>query len=262
MTIRCVQIGAAILIVLAAAVVVLTPATSASTSTARRATPCPTLAQAASLPRWPGGGTARGDVDGNGYRGLGSIHYSPGALSTCGFFLVVQTRRGALAVRVRESDFGKSSAAMLRHWSYPEPEISTVVQLGGKQSQFVIQRWHGASNFFVSLYGVADGKLRLLPFHDRNGNVIPEDTIGGFAAASSTVRCTRGGTMTDLIDQAISPTRIRFDQVTWRLGRGGFWITKRNSTSGPLDVVGPLEVRAGFNEPAFKGCTVSQGAHP
>jgi hypothetical protein len=262
MTFRSLHIGAATLIVLATTVVLLAPATSASTSASRRAARCPSLTQAPSLPRWPGGGTARGDVDGNGYRERGSIRYAPGALSTCGFFLVVQTRHGALAVRVHESDLGKGGApSSIRRWSYPEPEISTVVQLGGAKSQFVVGLWHGASTFFFSLYGIDHGKLAVLPFHYGKGDVEPLHSTGGFASSSSTVRCTRGRTMTDLRNQAISPTRLRFDQLTWRLGRGGFRLTKTHSTIGGIGIYA-LEDRAGFNKPAFTGCTVPQGTHP
>jgi hypothetical protein len=65
--------------------------------------PCPKLSEAANLPQRPGGGVLRGDIDGDGVRDRVTIHYAPRARASCGFVLVVETRRRTLAARVPQT---------------------------------------------------------------------------------------------------------------------------------------------------------------
>ena len=140
---------------------------------------------------------AFGDVEGSGYRGRATIRYAKDASSICGFILVIKTRKGFLAARVPEKDYGKGSPMPIRDWPYSYgATVGTVVRLGdGRRSQFIVGRWQGASTSFISLYGILDGKLAMIPFHGgpASGTVL---AFGGSAVSSTTVRCVRGGPLT------------------------------------------------------------------
>src|SRR6266508_4750120 len=137
---------------------------SALASLTDRISACPRLSDAWMLSRRPGGGgVLHADIDGDGLSDTVSVRYALNAPSSCGFLLVVETRRGALAVRVPESY--KTQALPIKEWPWPEPFVAAVVRLGAHGSQVVVAREHGASVANVSLYGIIGRRLKLLRFH-------------------------------------------------------------------------------------------------
>ena len=140
-------------------------------------------------------------------------------------------------------DYGKGSAMPIRLWDeygYHGPGIGTVVRLGGGgRSQFIVGRWEGASTSFMSLYGVLNGKLVMIPFH---GGPAADSRIGlgfgGTAAASTSVRCVRGGPLTilSLSGWVEKGKRFsRFSRYTYRLRPDGFRLTQTKTTTATGD---------------------------
>ena len=227
-------------------------------SAAERAAACPTRSQAAALPRRPGGGLLRGDIYGDGYSDTVSIRYALGAPSSCGFLLVAETRRGARSVRVPESY--KAEDLSVNQWPWREPFVAAIVRLGVRGSQIVVAREEGASVVDVSLYGIVDGKLRLLRFQPAvyQSELSLFGTVG---TGSTNVRCLRGGA---LIVLSVSPTtatgkRFEFSRSTYRLGRHGFTRTGTRTVVGTDAYISALAQRSGFNRLPFTGCTVARG---
>src|SRR6266508_3148713 len=66
--------------------------TSGLASLADRASACPSLADAGTLSRRPGGGLLHADIDGDGFSDAVSVRYALDAPSSCGFLLVIETR--------------------------------------------------------------------------------------------------------------------------------------------------------------------------
>ena len=231
---------------------------SALAPMADRAAACPTLLEAAALSNRPGGGLLHGDIDGDGFSDTVSIRYALNAPSSCGFLLVVETRRGALAVRVPESN--KTQAVPVREWPWREPFVAAVVRLGAHGSQVVVARESGASVVNVSLYGIIGVKLKLLRFHP----AVYRDELslfGTVGTGSTNVQCVQGGPMIVL---GVAPTngtgtRSVFSTSAYRLGHNGFTLTKTRTIVGADTHIYALAHRAGFDRLPFTGCTLARG---
>jgi hypothetical protein len=229
-----------------------------------REQPCPTLASAATLPVRPGAGVVVGDVAGDGYRGRASIRYAAGARSSCGYFLVVTTRSGTVAVRVPVSY--KDTTPRIHSdgsWLSAEPYLEASIQVGsGGRTQFVVARDHGASNVTSTISGLLGDKFRAIPFLRTPYDATTTDvSLYGFATASSDIRCQRGGTLTRMYDQTESLTERRFWQQTFRLTADGFRLVSSRRTVGKAGAIAALENRAGLGHGSFTGCLVAKGAY-
>jgi len=227
-------------------------------SMADHAAACPTLSDAGALSKRPGGGLLHGDIDGDGFSDTVSIRYALNAPSSCGFLLVVETRRGALAVRVPESY--KTQALPVKEWPWPEPFVAAVVQLSAQRSQVVVAREHGASVANVSLYGIIGGKLTLLRFHP----ALYRDELSLFGTTgtgSTNVHCIQGGTMIvlNVAPTNAAGTRSAFSKSAYRLGRDGFTRTGTRTIVGTDAHIYALAHRSGFDSLPFTGCTVARG---
>lgn len=97
-----------------------------------------------------------GDVDGDGVRDRVAIHYAANARSSCGFLLVVETRRKMFAARL--SAEGKAQDLPVRQWPFAEPYVGLIVHLTASGSQIVVARSHGAAVVNVSLHGLVDDR--------------------------------------------------------------------------------------------------------
>jgi len=219
---------------------------------------CPTLPKAAALSKRPGGGLLHGDIDGDGFSDTVSIRYALNAPSSCGFLLVVETRRGALAVRVPESY--KTQALPIKEWPWPEPFVAAVVRLGAHGSQVVVAREHGASVANVSLYGIIGRRLKLLRFHP----AVYQDELslfGTVGTGSTNVQCVQGGPMIVL---GVAPTnaagtRSALSKSVYGLGRNGFTLTRTRTIVGTEAHIYALAHGAGFDSLPFTGCTIARG---
>jgi hypothetical protein len=204
------------------------------------------------------GGLLHADIDGDGFSDTVSVRYALNAPSSCGFLLVVETRRGAFAVRVPESY--KTPDMPVREWPWREPFVAAVVGLGGHRSQVVLAREEGASVVNVSLYGITRGKLKRLHFHP----AVHQDEVslfGTVGTGSTNVYCRRGGPMIVL---GVAPTsatgkRFAFSKSTYRLGRYGFALTGTRTTIGTAAQVWALADRSSFDSLPFTGCTLARG---
>jgi hypothetical protein len=224
--------------------------------------PCPTLASAATLPVRPGAGLVAGDVVGDGYRGRASIRYAAGARSTCGYFLVVTTRSGAVATRVPISY--KDTVTRIHSdgsWMFGEPYVIASIQVGpGGRMQFVVSRQSSASNVSITIYGLLGSKFRAIPFlrtpHDAMST---EVFLYGFVTSSTNIRCRRGGTLTQMYDYVRSAKKQSFTQRTFRLAADGFRLVSNYSSVGNVGAISALEKRAGWGRRSFAGCLVARG---
>jgi hypothetical protein len=235
--------------------------TSGLASAAGRIGACPALSHAEALSTRPGGGVLHADVDGDGFGDTVRIRYAPSAPSSCGFLLVVEMHRVALAVRVPESY--KAENLPVRKWPWREPFVAAIVRLAPHRSQIVVARESGASVVNVSLYGVVGGRLRLLLFHPARYRA--ELPLGGTVGTGSTnVQCRRGG---PLIVLSVGPTsatgkRYAFWKSTYRLGLHGFSLTGKRTIVGTDRHISALAHRAGFDSRLFASCTLARGRRP
>jgi hypothetical protein len=122
---------------------------------------CPPLSAAPQLPTRPDGVVLRGDVDGDGVSEVVSVRMADPARMTCGFFLVVRSRRARLAVRLPEfykppNDW--SSAEFAR--SFREPYLMGLVALERRGLGVLVARSSGASTIEATLFFV---RRRLVP---------------------------------------------------------------------------------------------------
>ncbi len=232
---------------------------SALASLTDRISACPRLSDAWMLSRRPGGGgVLHADIDGDGVSDTVSVRYALNAPSSCGFLLVVETRRGALAVRVPESY--KTQDMLVKEWPWREPFVAAVVRLGEHRSQVVVAREEGAAVVSVSLYGITSGKLSLLHFHP--AVYLDELSLFGTVGTGSTnVHCQPGGPMIVL---GLAPTsatgkRFAFSRSTYRLGRNGFALMGTRTTIGTDVQISALAHRSGFDSLPFTGCALSRG---
>jgi hypothetical protein len=219
---------------------------------------CPRLSEAASLPLRPGGGRLRGDVDGDGHPDAISVRYAPQARASCGFLLVARTRSQLLSVRVPQ--WYKTEDLRISDWSFPEPFLAAVVQLDSHRSQIVVARWHGAATASVSLYGVVEGRLAVLPFHPR----LYEDQLvlfGTINTGDTNVRCVRGGPLVLLSKGPTSDSGKRWfvSRSEYHLVRGRFLRTRTHVVRSSRKSAYALARRWGMGGLPFAGCTVARG---
>lgn len=233
-----------------------------SMSSAAGARACPSLAEAAALPRWPGH-TLVNDTYLNAirYRGPNGVRYARGALSTCGFVLVVERGHRTFAVRVPETDKERGVPIGSRwdytYADYTAPDLLVALRLGDSVVYAVV-RWSGGTSTPLSLYRIREGRLRLAPFR---GGGSPETEIGlyGPAAGSTTIRCTANGQLVQLSSwPTAKANRYGFTETRWRLAADGFRIAASHNTVGSSDAVEAAERRTGFGGPSFGGCKIVQ----
>ena len=127
---------------------------------AAAASACPSVSTAPQLPPRPGGVVLRGDVDGDGLRDVTSVRMAGAARMTCGFFLVVRSRRTRLSVRVPEfykppNDW--STAEFAR--TFREPYLIGLVALERRGLGVLVARSHGASTTEATLFVVRGRSL-------------------------------------------------------------------------------------------------------
>jgi hypothetical protein len=220
---------------------------------------CPKLSEAVKLPERPAGGVLRGDIDGDGFRDRVSIHFGPHARASCGFFLVIKTRRGTQATRVPEW-YKAPQDLPVSQWTFAEPYVALVVRLSPRRSQVVIGREHGASVVSVSLYGIARGKLRVLHFFPkRYEDKLP--LFGTVGTGDTNARCQRGGPLIFLSRSPTSVTgrRWRFDRTDYRLSDGRLSATRRRTAVVTEARAPTLSKRWDFDVEPFTGCVVARG---
>jgi hypothetical protein len=197
------------------------------------------------LPEKPGGGVLRGDVDGDGRADRATIRFAMRARASCGFFLVVETNKRALSVRVPEW-YKPPQDLLVSEWWPAEPFVAVIVRLDSDRAQVVVARSHSASFANVSLYGIVRGKLKLLRFRV-SGSTRNELSLFGGVMSSTQVRCRRGG---PLIELTWGGAYKRFRRTDYRLVEDEFFIVSRTATAKPtLD---------GDVKP-FTGCAVARG---
>jgi hypothetical protein len=180
---------------LAVIVLSLSVGLRAASSAPPRSARCPTLEKAVNLPERPGGGVLRGDVDGDGHADRATIRLARRAQSSCGFFLVVETRARAFSVLVPEW-YKAQQTGPVSEWTVREPFVALIVRLDTRLGQVVVARSHSASFANVSLYGIVRGQLKLLPL--RGSDSPNELSLFGGVMSSTQVRCRRGGPLIEL----------------------------------------------------------------
>jgi hypothetical protein len=123
---------------------------------------CPSTSVAAQLPVRPQGIVLRGDVDGDGVRDVVSVRMAGTARMTCGFFLVVRSRRTSLAIRLPESYKPPNdwSAAEFAGW-FREPYLMGLVAVSRRGLGVLVARSHGASMAEATLFVAR--RRRLVP---------------------------------------------------------------------------------------------------
>jgi hypothetical protein len=220
---------------------------------------CPKVSEAAKLRERRAGGVLRGDIDGDGARDRVSIRFGPHARASCGFFLVVQTRRRAHATRVPEW-YKPPQDVSAKRWPFAEPYVALIVRLEAHRSQVVVAREHGAAVVKVSLYGIAGGRLRLLQFFPK----VYEDKLtlfGTVGTGDTNARCRKGGPLIVLSRSATSATgkRWRFERTDYRLSEARFSAVRRRSVVVPEAKVPLLSRRWDFDVEPFTGCAVARG---
>jgi hypothetical protein len=220
--------------------------------------PCPKLSEAAELPQRAGGGLLRGDVDGDGVRDRVAIHYAASARASCGFLLVVETRRRVFAARLPAEE--KTEGLPVRRWPYAEPYVVSIVHLTASESQIVIARSHGAAVVKVSLHGLVAGRLVQLRFAPK----LFADQLALFGSAGTgdtNARCRWGGPLVVLTRSPTSASgkRWRFDRTEYRLAHDRFTISRKRSTVVPTREAGKLSRRWGFHVEPFTGCVIARG---
>lgn len=220
--------------------------------------PCPKLSEAAELPQRPGGGLLVGDVDGDGVRDRVAIHYAANARSSCGFLLVVETRRKMFAARL--SAEGKAQDLPVRQWPFAEPYVGLIVHLTASGSQIVVARSHGAAVVNVSLHGLVDDRLVQLRFSpERYADQLA--LYGTVGTGDTNARCEWGGPLIILARSPTSATgkRWRFDRTEYRLAHDRFTISRKRNTVVPTGDAGKISRRWGFHFAPFTGCAIARG---
>jgi hypothetical protein len=230
---------------------------STTAAAAGTATQCPRQSQAPLLPRRPSGGLLRGDIDGDGQPDRVSIHYAKRAPTSCGFFLIVETRHGAYSLRVPESY--KTRDMPVSQWPWREPYVAMIVQLT-HGAQIVLARERGAAVVNVSLYGIVAGKLALLHF----GPAPYQDELplfGTVGTGASNVRCTRRGPLTVLSQGPRSATGKRwfFSRSNYQLTGDRLSLTHTHTITGTATHINATAERSGFNALPFTGCIIARG---
>jgi hypothetical protein len=233
-------------------------AAAGSVRVADHAGACPSLSRAATLPRRPGGGLLRGDVDGDQRPDEVSVRYAVNAPASCGFLVVVETRRGVFAVRVPESY--KRENLSTGAWPWREPFVAAIVQLGTRGAQVVVARDHGASVVGVSIYGIVGGELARLTFKPR----LYRDELSLFGTAgtgSTNVRCLRHGPLIVLgmWPASASGKRLGFSRTSYSLHADSLTRTGTRATTGAPRRIDALAHRSGFDHLPFTGCTIARG---
>jgi hypothetical protein len=139
---------------------------------AAAATTCPPISVAAQLPVRPHGVVLRGDVDGDRVPDVASVRLAGAARMTCGFFLVVRSRRTSLAVRLPEfykppNDW--SSAEFAR--TFDEPYLMALVAVARRGLGILVARSHGASTTEATLFVVRRHRLVSIRWLELGGSV-------------------------------------------------------------------------------------------
>jgi hypothetical protein len=132
---------------------------------AAAAATCPPISVATQLPVRPHGVVLRGDVDGDGVRDVASVRVARAAPMTCGFFLVVRSRRTSLAVRLPEfykppNDWSSGEFAR----EFGEPYLMALVAVARRGLGILVARSHGASTTEATLFVVRRHRLVPLEF--------------------------------------------------------------------------------------------------
>ena len=201
----------------------------------------------------------RGDVDGDGDLDRVSVRYAPKSRASCGFLLVVKTRKRVFAVRVPEW-YKPPQDVRIRDWWLPEPFLAAVVQLDPHRAQIVVARSHGAAVVSVSIYGVVDDRLVPLRFHPRFYQ--DELDLGGTIGTGDTnARCVRGGPLI-LLGRApttASGRRWFVSRSEYRLSKNHFLRIRTRTVRSSMRRVNALAHRWGIDALPFTRCTVARG---
>jgi hypothetical protein len=233
---------------------------AAGSSEAAGGAGCPRLADAASLPLRPGGGGAlRGDFDGDGRTDVAGIRYEARAPASCGFVLVVKTRRRSFALRIPEW-YKPPQDLRIRDWWLAEPFIGAVVELEPNRAQIVVARQSGASVVQVSFYGVVNGRLGVLRFRPRTY----EDELslfGTVGTGTTNVRCRRGGPLVVIGEWPTSTSGRRWhaSRTTYTLNGNVFSRSRTRTVTGTWTAIDAVARRWGFGAVPFTGCIVERG---
>ena len=211
------------------------------------------------MARRGGSGLLSGDIDGDDNRDRVTIRLAPSARASCGFFLVVETRRKTFAERLPQS-YKPPQDLPVREWPWPEPYVALIVRLSPVGSQVVVARWHGASVAGVSLHGIVDGRLKQLAFSPKENS--DELTLyGSLGTGVTSVRCRSGRPLTVLGKgpASASGTRWRFDRTDYRLIAGRFVRFSKRTTVAPEADVAKVSRRWRLDVEPFTGCAVARG---
>jgi hypothetical protein len=215
------------------------------------ASACPPLSAAPQLAPRPGGVVLRGDVDGDGLRDVVSIRMAGAARMTCGFFLVVRSRRTRLAVRVPElykppNDW--SSAEFAR--TFAEPYLLGLVALDPKGLGVLVARSHGASTTEATLFVVRAARLVAVRS--------PFEFGGSVGTAVAQVDCLRPRART-LVFTWVELSRWRFRREVDRLEGTRLRRLRSRSFAVPAARGPRLMTRWHVSGPPFPGCTAVRG---
>lgn len=235
-----------------------TLAAGASSHLGGRTAACPRLADAAKLPRRPGGGRLEGDFDGDGTADRATIRYAPKSRTSCGFLLVVETRNRVLVTRIRELEEGRS--VPIHDWYEEDPYVAAAVRLTTGRDQIVVSRWHGASVANVGLYGLIGRELRLLRFRPR----LFEDELslfGTVGTGNTNALCSRGGPLiiVGLGPTGASRTRWIASRSRYRLSGAEITLAGTRAVRGSYRRAAAAADRWGVDALPFTSCAVSRG---
>ena len=180
-----------------------------------------------------------------------------GAPASCGFFLVVATGARVLSIRVPE--WYKPPDRPIREWPFQEPFIALIVRLGGRGSQLVVAREHGAAVVNVSLYGIVRNRLEVLRFPAPFAHRL--SLFGTVGTGDTTARCRRGGPLTVIgrWPTSASGTRWGLSRTDYRLSGGRFLQAGRRTTVGSQERIAALSHEWGADVAPFTGCIVARG---
>jgi hypothetical protein len=215
------------------------------------ASACPPVSTAPQLPVRPGGIVLRGDVDGDGLRDVVSIRMAGAARMTCGFFLVVRSRRTRLAVRVPElykppNDW---SSAEFARWA-DEPYLLGLVALEPKGLGVLVARSHGASTSEATLFVVRATQLVAVR--------VPFEFGGSVGTAVTQADCLRPRTRA-LVLTWVELWRWRFHREVDRLEGTRLRRLRSRSFAVPATRGQRLMTRWHVSGSPFPSCTTVRG---
>ncbi|MGH3055916.1 MAG: hypothetical protein ACRDL7_13160, partial [Gaiellaceae bacterium] len=225
---------------------------------------CSSHPKVGSLPRWRSAGLLRADIDGDGRPDTVTVRYAPHVPGRCAFYLVASTatRLYSLQLGPRVLFMSKEDVkAPVRRsiWAWAFPTVEAIVDLGGRGNVVVLSVGEGAANLGVSLFGVVDGRLRLLPVGGRR-NLWP----GGSVMDQSRLRCRSGGPLQDLFVDNVAtrkhPNRWRFSSVTYRRRGTRFVALAHRAVIGSNRKASRAGERAGINGYEFAGCSLRRNS--